>query len=129
RHHAQAPLMATVARRLINWAAAFEDGAIIRAAFFGLLTATAEILYLDYTELNAQQLPALPAELSPILPAFDPSAPGGATGPDIATPMEVLRQPLEVRLGSGGALTVTGTIMPGSAVDFAVAVETYSEYI
>ena len=36
--------MASTARRLINWAAAFEDGAIIRAAFFGLLSATAVIL-------------------------------------------------------------------------------------
>ena len=47
--------MPTVARRVINWAAAFEDGAIIRAAFFGLLTATGVILYLDYTDLNARQ--------------------------------------------------------------------------
>lgn len=121
--------MATIARRLVNWAAAFEDGAIIRAAFFGLLSATTVILYLDYTELRALQPPALPAELSPILPAFDPAAPGGAPGPDVATPMEVLRQPLEVKLGSGGALTVTGTILPGSSADFAVAVENYAEYI
>jgi hypothetical protein len=121
--------MATVARRLVNWAAAFEDGAIIRAAFFGLLTATAVILYLDYTELRAQQPPTVPGELSPILPAFDPSAPGSVTGPEIATPMEVLRQPLEVKLGSGGALTVTGTILPGSAAAFASAVESYAEYI
>jgi hypothetical protein len=121
--------MASVARRFINWAQAFEDGAIIRAAFFGLLSATAVILYLDYTELSSQQLLARPADLLPILPAFDPSAPGGATGPDVATPMEVLRQPLEVKLGSGGALTVTGTIMPGSAETFAAAIESYAEYI
>ena len=121
--------MASVSRRLINWAAAFEDGAIIRAAFFGLLSATAVILYLDYTELSGQQPLALPSELAPILPAFDPNAPGGAPGPEVSTPMEVLRQPLEVALGSGGALTVTGTIMPGSAAAFAAEVEQYAEYI
>ena len=33
--------------------------------------------------------------------------------------MDVLRQPLEIKLGSGGALTVTGTILPGSAATFA----------
>lgn len=122
--------MASVTRRIVNWAAAFEDGAIIRAAFFGLLSATAVILYLDYTELSGQQPLSLPTELTPILPAFDPSSPGGgAPGPDVTTPMEVLRQPLEVSLGSGGALRVTGTIMPGSAASFAAQVEQYAEYI
>jgi hypothetical protein len=121
--------MASAARRLINWAAAFEDGAIIRAAFFGLLSATAVILYLDYTELSSRQPLVQPAELTPILPAFDPASPGDAVGPDIATPMETLRQPLEVKLGSGGALTVTGTIMPGSAETFAAAIDSYAEYI
>ena len=72
--------MPSVSRRIVNWAASFEDGAIIRAAFFGLLSATAVILYLDYTELSGQQPLALPAELAPILPAFDPSAPGGMPG-------------------------------------------------
>ena len=67
--------MPSAARRLINWAAAFEDGAIIRAAFFGLLTATAVILYLDYTDMMARQ-PATGSapDLQPILPAFDPTA-------------------------------------------------------
>ena len=68
--------MASVSRRLINWAAAFEDGAIIRAAFFGLLTATGVILYLDYTDPSANRpdAPVAP-DLTPILPAFDPATP------------------------------------------------------
>ena len=122
-------MAATLSRRLINWAAAFEDGAIIRAAFFGLLSATAVILYLDYTELSGQQPASAPAELAPILPAFDPSAPGGSSGPDVSTPTATLRQPLEIKLGTGGALTVTGTILPGSGEAFAAAVESYAEYI
>lgn len=122
--------MASVARRIINWAAAFEDGAIIRAAFFGLLTATAVILYLDYTELSGQQPAASPSESTPILPAFDPDRPGGGMpGPAVTTPMDVLRAPLEVKLGSGGVLNVTGTILPGSAVSFAAEIESYAEYI
>ena len=94
-----------------------------------LLSATGVILYLDYTELNGQQPLALPTELLPILPAFDPNAPGGTPGPDIATPMEQLRAPLEVKLGSGGVLSVTGTIMPGSAAAFATEIESYGEYV
>lgn len=121
--------MATLARRLIDRAAAFEDGAIIRAAFFGLLSATAVILYLDYTELSASTPDALPAQLAPILPAFDPDAPGGSPGPQVSTPADTLRQPLEIKLGSAGALTVTGTILPGSGEAFAAAVESYGEYI
>jgi hypothetical protein len=72
--------MAGLSRRTIHWAAAFEDGAIIRAAFFGLLSATAVILYLDYTELSGQQPMGLPAELAPVLPAFDPTAPAARPG-------------------------------------------------
>jgi hypothetical protein len=122
--------MASVSRRIINWAAAFEDGAIIRAAFFGLLSATAVILYIDYTELSANTPPdAQPAQLTPILPAFDPSSPAGSPGPGVSTPMETLRQPLEIALGSGGELTVTGTIMPGSSAAFAESVAAYAEYI
>jgi hypothetical protein len=122
--------MASAARRLINWAAAFEDGAIIRAAFFGLLTATAVILYLDYAQMSGQQPMALPTELLPILPAFDPDAPGGGgPSPSVTTPMETLRAPLEVKLTSGGVLSVVGTILPGSAEAFAAEVESYAEYV
>lgn len=121
--------MATVARRLINWASAFEDGAIIRAAFFGLLSATAVILYLDYAELSANTPAAASPELLPVLPAFDPSSPAGAPGPDVTTPMETLRQPLEIKLTGNGVLSFTGTIIPGSAEAFAAQVASYGEYI
>lgn len=121
--------MASFSRRVITWAAAFEDGAIIRAAFFGLLSATAVILYLDYTELSAQTPAALNPSLSPILPAFDPSAPGGVAGPAVTTPMETLRQPLTVTLTSGGVLALTGTIDPGAAQRVADEVAAHGEYI
>ena len=121
--------MATVSRRIINWAAAFEDGAIIRAAFFGLLTATGVILYLDYTELNARQPLAAAPDLSPILPAFDPTAPAGRPGPDVTTPMGTLRQPLTVTLGPGGVLSLTGTFDPGAADRVAAEIAAHGEYV
>lgn len=121
--------MATFSRRLINWAAAFEDGAIIRAAFFGLLTATGVILYLDYTELSARLPADAPPDLTPILPAFDPAAPGGAPGPAITTDEKLLRQPLAVTLGSGGTLSLTGTIDPGAADRVAAEIAAHGEYI
>jgi hypothetical protein len=121
--------MPTLSRRFINWAAAFEDGAIIRAAFFGLLTATGVILYLDYTELNARQPLAAAPDLSPILPAFDPTAPAGKPGPEVTTPMETLRQPLTVALVSGGVLQLTGTFDPGAADRVAAEINAHGEYI
>lgn len=122
--------MASVARRIVNWAAAFEDGAIIRAAFFGLLTATAVILYLDYTELNASQ-PALATapELTPILPAFDPTVPEGKPGPAVTTPIEQLHQPLTAALVSGGTLQLTGTIDPGAAARVEAEIAARGEYV
>jgi hypothetical protein len=121
--------MASVTRRVINWAAAFEDGKLIRAAFFGLLTATGVILYLDYTDLNARQPLATAPELSPILPAFDPAAPGGKPGPEVTTPLDVLRQPLSVKLINGGVLDLTGTIDPGAADRVAAEIADRGEYV
>jgi hypothetical protein len=121
--------MATATRRLINWAAAFEDGALIRAAFFGLLSATAVILYLDFSELSARTPAADAGSLSPILPAFDPSAPQGKPGPEITTPADSLRAPLSVVLASGGRLELTGTIVPGSADRVAAEIAAHGEYI
>ena len=121
--------MPTVARRVINWAAAFEDGAIIRAAFFGLLTATGVILYLDYTDLNARQPPEASPQYSPILPAFDPTVPDGKPGPQVTTPTETLRQPLAVQLIGGGVLALTGTIDPGAADRVKAEIAAHGEYI
>jgi hypothetical protein len=121
--------MPSVSRRVINWAAAFEDGALIRSAFFGLLTATGAILYLDYSDLSAQTAAATAPDLSPILPAFDPNAPGGAPRPHVTTPETVLRQPLQVALVNGGVLQLTGTINIGAAERVKAEVEAHGEYI
>ena len=121
--------MASIPRRLINWAAAFEDGAIIRAAFFGLLTATAIILYLDWSDMNAQTAAATVPSFAPILPAFDPTAPAGKPGPAVTTPIETLRQPLSIILTGGGVLALTGTIDPGAADRVAAEITAHGEYI
>jgi hypothetical protein len=121
--------MASVSRRLIDWAAAFEDGAIIRAAFFGLLTATAVILYLDYSELSAQAPAVADPGLRPILPAFDPDHPGGTPGPAVTTSEAQLRQPLVIALVSGGVLALTGTIDRGASERMAAEIAAHGEYI
>lgn len=121
--------MTSAPRRLINWAAAFDDGLLIRAAFFGLLSATAVILYLDYSDLAARTPAADPGSAMPILPAFDPSAPDGKPGPAVTTPPDVLRQPLSVALVSNGVLQLTGSIDPGSSQRVAAEIAAHGEYI
>ena len=86
RHGPQAAahLMATLTRRVINWAAAFEDGALIRAAFFGLLTRhRGHPLSRLFRPQRPRSPAADPGGLTPILPAFDPAAPGGKPGPQV----------------------------------------------
>jgi len=123
----------SLSRRLIDWAAGFEDGALLRAAFFGMLAATVCVVGIDYFELSARDAAALPASASapgqPVLPAFDPDAPQGKPGPAVTTDPRLLEQLLSITLGPGGVETVTGTIDPGSGGRFAAEVKAHGEYI
>lgn len=121
---------ATARRRgIVGWLAGIEDGSILRAAFFGLLLGTGGVLYIDYTELTANDASAVLPGFDPVLPAFDPSSPEAPAGPEVTTDFERLKNPLTIALGSGGVLNVTGTIDPGSAERFATEVEARGEYI
>jgi len=115
-------------RRLLQRLAAIEDGAILRVAFFAMLAGTAAVLYVDFGELTDSEVTSAPAPLQPILP---PATTGPDTGPmpNITTAPELLQQPLEINLGSGGQLTLTGTIDPGSATRFASEITARGEYV
>ena len=115
-------------RRAIQWLGALEDGAILRVAFFGLLLGTVSVLYVDYRELTANEGAALATPLQPILP---PATEGPAQGPmpEITTSPDLLDNPLQITLGTGGALQLTGTIDPGSADRFAAEIEARGEYV
>jgi hypothetical protein len=115
-------------RGLIERVAAVDDGNILRVAFFGLLLGTASVLYVDFRELTANEGAALTAPLRPILP---PALDGPSEGPmpNVTTGTDVLDQPLEIALGTGGQLALTGTIDPGSAGRFAAEIEARGEYV
>jgi hypothetical protein len=120
----------SLTRRLVYWAAGFEDGAIIRAAFFGMLAATLCVLAIDYLELSARD--ALTAGVDPsqpILPAYDPSDPGTPAGPAVTTDAKLLSQPLAISLVSGGVLALTGTIDKGAADRFAAEIAARGDYV
>lgn len=110
--------------------AAIDDGNIIRAAFFALLLGTASVLYIDFRELALSEPAALAPTLMPILPPADP--PSGVEGrpiPHITSSPETLDAPLAIALESGGDLTLTGTIDPGSALRFRTEIEQRGEYV
>jgi hypothetical protein len=115
-------------RGAIRWLAELEDGAILRVAFFALLIGTASVLYVDFRELTANEGAALTMPMQPILPpAFD--SPSQGPMPNVTTTPDVLDQPLEITLGSGGQLMLTGTFDPGSAERFAAEIEARGEYV
>ena len=116
-------------RGLIARFAALDDGNILRVAFFALLIGTASVLYVDYRELTANEGAALATPLRPILPPFDPEGPADGIVPNITTSPQLLEQPLEIALGTGGELRLTGSIDLGSADRFAAEIEARGEYV
>jgi hypothetical protein len=116
-------------QRLVRWIGEVDDGNILRVAFFALLAGTASVLFVDYRELTAGEGTALAMPIQPILPPFDPEGPGTSAHPAITTSPETLQQPLEIALGSGGQLHLTGSITIGSAALFAAEIEARGEYV
>jgi hypothetical protein len=117
-------------RRLIAFLASFEDGAIMRVAFFGLLLGTLSVLYVDYRELSEGEGAALAMPMQPILPpAADPASPAQGPMPTITTSPDLLDDPLVIALEPGGVLALTGTIDIGSADRFATEIAARGEYV
>jgi hypothetical protein len=128
-------------RRLLGWLASFEDGQILRAAFFGMLIGTIYIVATDYLEMAAHDRIARPAATStlpdtpdlpdlPDLPAFNPAGkPNAHPGPKVTTDRAKLEAPLAIVLGAGGRLTLTGTIDVGAIERFKAEVDAHGEYV
>ena len=116
-------------RSVFQRLAAIDDGRLVAVAFFVLLAGTVAVLYLDWRELAAAN--AIEAALPdmPILPAFDPANPSSAPGPAVTADPDTLRQPLRVELGSGGVLSLTGTIDPGSFARVEAELAARGEYV
>lgn len=123
-------MSAAVKRRgLLARLADISDGAIIRAAFFLMLAGTLTVLYIDYEELSQADLTSGVLPDQPVLPSFDPATRDTTPGPTVTTDHELLRDPLKIALGTGGILSLTGTIDPGSAERFADEIAARGEYV
>ena len=119
----------SIASNVVGRFSRLDDGQIIRAAFFGMLVATGAILFVDFRELTAFDSTFSAPANQPILPAFDPDSPNAPAGPAVLTPPDLLKQPLEAQLESGGVLKLTGTIDPGSGARVAAEIASRGEYI
>ncbi|KKC33462.1 ATP-dependent Clp protease proteolytic subunit [Devosia psychrophila] len=116
-------------RGLIERIAAVDDGNILRVAFFALLAGTASVLFVDFRELTESEGAALAVPMQPILPPFNPDGPADGANPNVTTSPQLLEQPLEIALGTGGELKLTGSIDVGSAERFADEIEARGEYV
>ncbi|WP_322516630.1 hypothetical protein SR870_03335 [Rhodopseudomonas palustris] len=133
--------MAGLTQRFNRWIAGNPDDAVLRLVFRGLVAASIGALAFDLAGANgwvapvdgtpapADQretmpsgLPTLPAILSPWLPGGDRLAPLPQTD-------GALGKAMTFDLVSGGRLTATGTITPGTSEAFAKAIERHGEYI
>ncbi|WP_127754191.1 ATP-dependent Clp protease proteolytic subunit [Devosia sp. 1566] len=127
------PQRASWGRRLVQRAAAVDDGAVMRTAFWALLLGTVSVLFVDFRELTQNQAAPLPVPTQPILPpapATNPEAsPGAGTRPAITTSPEVLEGALVIALRPEGELSLTGTLDVGSAERFAAEIAERGEYV
>jgi len=107
---------------LLRFLARFEEGEIIRAAFYGMLVGTAAVLAMDLSGLverngglfsTGQSATAVTVPVLP--PAVERDGKQGADPREfITTPDEGLRAAMTFALGADGVLHAQGSILPGS---------------
>lgn len=123
-----------LAERIGARLSAFDDGHYMRAAFYGLLSASLVFVLIDLEEIHSAsqasitgpstQIEAVPA-LPPVLTDGEPQ---GAPF-DLSADPGTLRQPIRFELQAGGLLLATGTIDAGAAERFRAEIEARGEYV
>lgn len=125
----------TLAQRLEALSLKFDDGAILRVAFYALLLGTVCVIGLDFWERQqAETYTPQPSSTQPILPPKvrtnqDPAAPALAPENDILTDPETLAEPMNMELLANGILHLEGTISIGSAAQLLSELGARAEYI
>lgn len=123
---------------LIRTLSRFDDGAVVRWAFRGLLLGAVGVLALDLRDLSQENgwwateaaMPSLTSD--PVLPpAVHTDAPIPSDDPRrfVTAGEDVLGKPMTFTLGAGGVLTAEGSIDSGSASRLASEIEERGEYV
>lgn len=124
---------------VLRYLARFEEGRLIRAAFYGMLIGTGAVLAIDLRDLaETDRLwpePTSPTAVTvPVLPpAVEAPAGAGGAGTDprefLTTEQAALRDPIRFSLEAGGVLRAVGSIDPGSSRRFAAEITARGEYV
>lgn len=124
---------ATRMESLKAFSARVDDGMVMRAFFYLLLSAALVFVVVDLREIvaNSAAAPFDPADptVDPILPpALTTGEPEDAPG-DVRTDPEALKHAIRFDLQPGGILLARGAIDPGAATRFAAEIEARGEYV
>jgi hypothetical protein len=110
-----------------------DDGALMRVAFYALLSAAAVFLVIDIRDVfqaNAAAPGLDPLHLDqPVLPPALTDGKPAAPPVEPASPAEVLRKAIRFELQPGGVLLAEGAIDPGASTRFAQEIESRGEYV
>lgn len=111
-----------------------NDANLMRAIFFGLLSGTAALLYLDFQTLSVSQPDATPFTQQPILPAvdrpeIDPNAPQYNPGDQVTIQPDILLAPISATLAPNGIMLLSGYIEAGASVRIIKELDRTNEYI
>jgi len=118
----------------LRWLSGAPDDDVLRWLYRGLIVATLAVVALDYADLEAavaEKTTALPSTETPTATPL-PQAPRDGTRRKPAPLRQTdakLRDKMTFDLAADGRLVATGTIMPGTARDFAAEVERRGTYI
>lgn len=139
--HLASPVDAKPRRNLlVRYFSRFDDGALIRAAFVGVLIGSAAVLGMDLRELvdrNGGLWPsAAPASFERSVTVLPPVVDGANTReqsadprPFVTTDRTILSNPVRFTLRSGGVLSVEGAIDQGASTRFAAELDARGEYV
>jgi hypothetical protein len=116
----------------LTWLAGTPDDDVLRWLYRGLLAATVTVVVLDYANLRdaaAERTTALPATEQPTAQPLPARKYGGGRAAPVRQPDAALRDKMTFELVGDGRLTAIGTIMFGTADQFAAEVAKRGSYI
>jgi hypothetical protein len=117
---------------VLDWLGGTPDDDVLRWLYRGLLAATVTVVALDYSNLrnaDAERTTALPSTEQPSVQPLPARKFGGGRTAPFGQPDPALRDKMTFELEGDGRLKASGTIMPGTAEEFAAEITKRGSYI
>jgi hypothetical protein len=116
----------------LGWLGGTPDDDVLRWLYRGLLAATVAVIILDYANLQKaadERTSALPSTEQPTAQPLPARKAGGGRAAPVRQPDAVLRDKMTFELIGDGRLMATGTIMFGTADQFATEIAKRGSYV